>query len=222
MATLDQMHQLIALIATASDHEKWPDSKKFQRLLGLPRGEFDIEFAALLHLYQPPEEISMIQISELPNYGFPDWTTGEPVFTGVKTPKVIDLSKVRQVSDAITIARVGEQTIRIVLSQLVRAYRPDEHGYGARYKVEATDKLNGHYGLRELWALAMNWKNLPLDFRQWAKGQRLYGLRDAVGCGSNHHGIALPFLNCRVSSPCVDWSDTDVHWFDGCKALASY
>jgi hypothetical protein len=213
MATPEQKNQFIAKLATCTDPRKW-ESQKFQLLVGLPADEFDSEFAALLNTWEPTmlqAETAIIALSSLPEATFPTWSRGR-VLTGVVEPKTLDLSKLstgawfhpRQTG------RETRPTGHEILAALVSAYDGKKVDAGKTYAVLPTDIIHGHYGLRTLTWLAQNWKTLPKAFREWAKGNLLYGWLDVVrlddGC------LNVPALNCLVEAPCVSWYRLGPQW----------
>lgn len=67
-ATIDQKHQLIAKLATGTNHKCW-DRDKLQVLLGLPTEGFNLAIARLLNEWQSPavkQETATVSEPELP------------------------------------------------------------------------------------------------------------------------------------------------------------
>lgn len=221
-ATEEQRLQLIAKISTGTDRRKW-DGVKLQICMEDPT--FDDRFAAFINSSELPAaetvaltESLIIQIANLPEPKFPDWSRGR-ILNGVVEPKMLDLTKLPTEAwlHPDQIGNATRPTGHQILASLVKSYVVGEDEAGKTYQVEPSDAINGHYGLKELLWLEQKWKTLPKSFRDWAKGKLLYGHRD---CVRNDSGwLDSPFLYCGVDGPHVCWYDLDFQWSNDGPAL---
>jgi hypothetical protein len=218
MATQEQKDQLIARIATGLKPGNL-DKDRFQAFLGDP--ESVDRFAEFIGKYER-RSYPAIEIMGIAEPTLPVWSRGRVLDGDIHRPDRLDFIAImgfayfhpRQTGEKY---KENRPTGHEILASLVASYKAGEDKNGNTYDVSETDLIHGHFGLAEFTYMEKNWNTLPEPFKAWAKDKLPYGWRDVVR--NDYGNLNVPYLNCNVDKPYVNWYNLDNSWNDNEPAL---